>query len=416
VKLETKRLKRLFASATGGSWGTDPGGGEVDMLCIRGTDFDTTRFRVDSTRAPIRAFTRREIETRAAASGDLILEKSGGGEQQPVGRAVLWDGANRVMPTNFAARLRVSTDTDPRFATYLLASMWSDGRTGAAINQTTGIQNLDLYALLDQRIPCSPLDVQQNIADYLDRETRQIDRAIIIKRLMVKLLEERRTVLLRNFVLPSSVPPTWNQTRLKYLFESVQTGAWGANPEGGDDDVLCIRVADFDRKRFIVDGDATTVRLVSPGERTQRSLQSGDVLIEKSGGGDGQPVGFAVGFELPTDAICSNFVARLRPAAGVNSKFASLVMAAAYRSGFNIPYIKQTTGIQNLDLSAYLAIPWTIPPYAEQSSIVDRLSIAFRQLDALSNTLIKQVDLLQERRQMLITAAVTRQFNIPEAV
>lgn len=203
-----KRLKRLFVSAVGGSWGTEPGAGDVDAPCIRGTDFDVGRLRVDLSRAPTRGFTNVDIRARAAVMGDLIVEKSGGGEQQPVGRAVLWDGSFSVMPTNFAARLRVNSDADPRFATYLLASMWSDGRTRAAIKQTTGIQNLDLTALLDQRVSCPSLRQQSAIADFLDRETARIDALITSKRRMVQLLDERWQVVIHDAAAGRSAPNT----------------------------------------------------------------------------------------------------------------------------------------------------------------------------------------------------------------
>src|SRR5580704_12599763 len=101
-------LRRLFASVVGGSWGNNPEDGAVVLPCVRGTDFDYVTLRTDPSRAPLRGFSRAEVAMRSARRGDLIIEKSGGGEQQPVGRAVLHDSDQIVVPTNFAGRLRTT--------------------------------------------------------------------------------------------------------------------------------------------------------------------------------------------------------------------------------------------------------------------------------------------------------------------
>ena len=235
----------------------------------------------------------------------------------------------------------------PRFLHY-----WMRSKT--AIDQyhllVRGITTFDRAVTRDDLdgmpVPLPPLPTQRAIADYLDRETARLDTLIAAKQRMVTLLEERRTVLLLNAVRPATAPPTWKRMRLKYLFDSVQAGTWGSDPDGNDNDVLCVRVADFDRKRFTVNESASTQRSITSVERTRRNLRAGDVLIEKSGGGEGQPVGFAVRFDLSAQAVCSNFIARLRPASEIDPRYASVVMAAAYRSGLNIPYVKQTTGIK----------------------------------------------------------------------
>ncbi|MEX0972693.1 MAG: hypothetical protein WDZ46_05500, partial [Solirubrobacterales bacterium] len=182
---------------------------------------------------------------------------------------------------------------------------------------------------------------------------------------------------------------------------------------GGD--VLCVRVADFDRNRFRVDEQASTLRRIDTAARRKCLLQSGDVLIEKSGGGEAQPVGFAVAFDLGAAAVCSNFIARLRPKQGVEPAYAALVLAASYRAGCNMPFVKQTTGIQNLDLHGYLSIHWVVPGREMQISICNRLQSEFLDIDHLLSTLDEQMLLLGERRQALITAAVTGQVDIPEA-
>src|SRR6266481_3455359 len=103
------------------------------------------------------------------------------------------------------------------------------------------------------------------------------------------------------------VPSHWSIDRAKWSVKAIFNGVWGTEPNG-DDDITCVRVADFDRDRFLVHDDPPTLRAVEPSERRNRMLQKGDLLIEKSGGGDSQPVGCVVYFEHEFDAVCSNFI------------------------------------------------------------------------------------------------------------
>jgi type I restriction enzyme S subunit len=60
-----------------------------------------------------------------------------------------------------------------------------------------------------------------------------------------------------------------------------------------------------------------------------------------------------------------------------------------------------------------LRIP--LPPLDEQKQIVSRIRRQNAQIDALTDKLRRQQDLLAERRQALITAAVTGQFDVSTA-
>ena len=98
-------------------------------------------------------------------------------------------------------------------------------------------------------------------------------------------------------------------------------------------------------------------------------LSRGDLLLEKSGGGDLQPVGAVVLFELDIPAVCSNFIARMPAAEGYNPSFMCYLHYTLYSMRINVRSIKQNTGIQNLDSEAYLDEKVGLPPFAEQSAI-----------------------------------------------
>ena len=63
-----------------------------------------------------------------------------------------------------------------------------------------------------------------------------------------------------------------------------KNGVWGSEPEG-EEGIICVRVADFDRERSLVNLEDPTYRFIKPSKKNDRVLQSGDLLLEKSGGG-----------------------------------------------------------------------------------------------------------------------------------
>lgn len=140
------------------------------------------------------------------------------------------------------------------------------------------------------------------------------------------------------------IPDHWSIDRLKWSVESSQNGIWGNEPDGGPDDICCVRVADFDRPRLrIQDGDVT-YRKVSEAERHGRLLEEGDLILEKSGGGEKSPVGFVVLYDRTAPAVTSNFVAKVTLRSGMEPRFWTYLHAWLYSSRLTQPSIKQTSG------------------------------------------------------------------------
>lgn len=205
-----------------------------------------------------------------------------------------------------------------------------------------------------------------------------------------------------------SVPVQWQVDRFKASITSCKNGIWGDDPKGDDNDIDCVRVADFDRSRLVVDGPVPTRRSVSPSERKGRMLERGDLLLEKSGGGEKQPVGQVVLYDRPEPAVCSNFVAKVTLTAGMVPRFWMYQHFAAYACGVNIVAIKQTSGIQNLDQSQYFDERGVFPPQREQLRIAAFLDCETAKIDALIAEQERLLTLLAEKRQASISHTVTR--------
>ena len=210
-----------------------------------------------------------------------------------------------------------------------------------------------------------------------------------------------------------NIPKDWSVKRLKWSVDGCFNGVWGDEPDGIDD-VVCLRVADFNRDNYTISTEALTLRAIEAKQLESRKLKRGDLLIEKSGGGEKQLVGCVVYFDHEFDAVCSNFVARMPVAEGHLPRYWAYVHAGLYAGKLNYPAIKQTTGIQNLDAALYLDTLAAYPPLAEQQQIAAFLDWKTSQIDALiakKQTLLQR---LKEKRLAVITQAVTKGLN-PDA-
>src|SRR3989344_9326075 len=138
--------------------------------------------------------------SRILEKGDILLEKSGGGEKQTVGRAVRINEGMRAVCSNFIEKLTPLKTHDSKFISYLMGALYFETINTRSIKQTTGIQNLDLYSYLCEVVPFPSKEKQKSIADFLDRETAKIDNVVEKKQKLIELLKEKRQALITHAV------------------------------------------------------------------------------------------------------------------------------------------------------------------------------------------------------------------------
>lgn len=113
----------------------------------------------------------RQFSSRRLQYGDIILEKSGGGPKQPVGRVALFDRSTGEFSfSNFTSALRVR---DPHvldffFLHKFLYFTYASGITEQMQTHSTGIRNLDFGAYKGIEVPLPPLSEQRRIVGILD--------------------------------------------------------------------------------------------------------------------------------------------------------------------------------------------------------------------------------------------------------
>lgn len=117
-----------------------------------------------------------------------------------------------------------------------------------------------------------------------------------------------------------------------------------------------------------------------------RRLQVGDLVVERSGGAPGLPVGRCVYIDaLDGEYSVSNFtsILRVNNQKFLDPKYLWRYLIALYYQRATEGIQSNTTGIHNLDFKAYLNFHVPLPPLATQRAIVARLDSALARAGAL---------------------------------
>lgn len=141
---EEVAVDSLLGHVIGGAWGEVPGASDVDVLALGPTAFYADPVHIDTSSATPRSLNLQRMESRVVKQHDIIIERSGGTETQPVGR-VIYSAADteNVVPSDFMRLLRVDpAQAEPRFVFWVLWERYHAGGTLSFQSKTTNIRNL----------------------------------------------------------------------------------------------------------------------------------------------------------------------------------------------------------------------------------------------------------------------------------
>lgn len=151
----------------------------VEVGVIRNTNFTKDGLLDDSEIAYL-SVEEKQFESRKLLKGDIILEKSGGGPKQPVGRVALFEkNEGDFSFSNFTSAIRIKdrNKLDYNFLHRFLFFEYISGSTETMQRQSTGIRNLQLNEYKEIIIPIPPLPEQKRIVSILDKAFAAIDKA-----------------------------------------------------------------------------------------------------------------------------------------------------------------------------------------------------------------------------------------------
>ncbi len=411
-------VRRLFRVVNGGTPRADPANWDGDIPWV--TPADLSKVDGGSIAGTERTLTSEGLSagSRAVPRGSLILSSRApiGYVAQTTATTAFNQGCKGLVPVS---------EIDLRFFRYQLVAATAKLE---ALGQGSTFVELRGDDLASMKLFAPPRPDQHAIADYLDRETARIDALIAAKRRMVELLEERlraRQVLtvLGDLEATShkasrsgiygTVPDTWIETPLRHLGCSVQTGPFGSQLHADEyvtDGWPVVNPMNLSGGKIT----ATAAMMISDEKRAElarHTLREGDIVFGRRG-----ELGRA-GLVGPKEAgwLCGTGSLRLRlSGTRLSPAYLKLVLETPpARAYFQLCSVGST--MDNLNGEIVLAFPTLVPPPDVQRRVVAAVALEERRVARLRMTLSSQLDLLQEHRQALITAAVTGQLDIPEA-
>lgn len=170
-KMETTPIKEYILDTYPGEWGVEDSDGN-GVRVIRTTNFTNTG-KLNLADVVTRNIEEKKVCRKRIQKYDTILERSGGTNDNPVGRVVLFEEDDLFLCNNFTQVLRFK-DVDPRFAFYALFYFYQTNRIAIRSmgSKTTGIQNLNMSKYLEIGVPNATTE-QQNafiqIAEQADK-------------------------------------------------------------------------------------------------------------------------------------------------------------------------------------------------------------------------------------------------------
>lgn len=290
-------------------------------------------------------------------------------------------------------------------------------------NTSTAQPLLTATKIKNINIPVPPASEQKEIADYLDKKCGEIDAAVAKVDKELELLDELKQSEISKAVTKglnpnvsfkpsgidwiSQIPSHWKDSKIKYHISRSAAGVWGNEAKNDENDIICFRIADFEYDKRCLGFEKLTTRNILPKELEGRLASFGDLLIEKSGGGDVTPVGRVVMFNYPEKATYTNFIHGITLKDNIDNRYMLFYFNMLYSNKINLLFFNQTTGLQNLQVNDYLSQYIKLPPISEQKEIADYLDKKCGEIDSLKEKLKQKKEKFQELRKSLISEVVT---------
>lgn len=164
---KTKPLSECIGTTFPGEWGEDDLDGS-GVNVIRTTNF-TNSGKLDLTNVVTRKIDQAKIDKKHLVPGDIILERSGGTADNPVGRVVYYEADGTFLFNNFTQLLRCKDGVNSLFVFYSLFNYYHihKNEIRSMGNKTTGIQNLKMDKYWDIPIAdASPEQQEQFVCLY----------------------------------------------------------------------------------------------------------------------------------------------------------------------------------------------------------------------------------------------------------
>jgi type I restriction enzyme S subunit len=280
-----------------------------------------------------------------------------------------------------------------------------------------------------QIIPLPSKDEQSKILKLLDLETAKIDNLIEKQQQLIELLKEKRQAVISHAVTKGlnpdvpmkdsgvewlgEVPEHWDILPLQRLLKKIEQGsspvAQNRVPENGEYGVL--KISSIKNGVFISDEVKTLDSILQYENRFK--VKHGDLLVTRANTPNLVADACVVNIELPHPVMISDLIYRLDATTMVNKDFLCSWLISSF-GRLQIKMDARGSSMSMAKVSQEHIKSWltVLPPLKEQLEINLFLNIEKEKLLVLISKAELAINLLQERRTALISAAVTGKIDV----
>lgn len=277
-------------------------------------------------------------------------------------------------------------------------------------------------------LPLSSVQEQNVIAAFLDHETAKIDNLIEKQQQLIELLKEKRQAVISHAVTKGlnpdvpmkdsgvewlgEVPEHWNVKKLKYGCSSIIAGPFGSSIT--KDMYVNDGYKVYGQEQVIPNDFNTGDYFISPKDFDKLSryqINVGDILISCVG-----TFGkIAVFPDWARAGIINPRLIKAALAPQMNPSFIrEFLKSTVVSKQFELLSRGGTMGVINIAILNEIMI--SIPPIEEQNSINEFIYTQKKKFFELIDKANCQINLLQERRTALISAAVSGKIDVRDWV
>ncbi len=414
-------LIEILDYVIGGDWGKAP-----DYLddkyglayCIRGSEFRNWQYDKGKT-APLRKIKLKNISSRKLQEGDLLIEISGGGPDQPVGRTVIIDKSvlniYSDIPkicTNFLRLARPSKFVNPQYLNYFLTLFYKSGEIDKYQSGSSNLRNLKFQKYLSIEVPLLPFSEQQRIVLKIEELYSKLDKGIeSLKAAQEQLKIYRQAVLKWAFegkltnddVIEGELPKGWTTLHVAAIGK-VQLGR-----QRSPKNVSRNYPTKYLRAANITENGLNLTNILemefSPKEFFQYKLIKGDIILSEASGSASQVGKPAIWKDEIEECCFQNTIIRLQADDRFVKEYLLWTFKYFYSSG-KFAKISGGVGINHLSANKFSNIELSIPvSKEEQSRVVTEIESRLSVCDKLEESIAQSLQQAEALRQSILKKA-----------
>lgn len=311
------------------------------------------------------------------------------------------------------ALIRPQQMINPRFLSWALHSEFVSAQLAVRASGVTRF-GLTYGAIKGLQIPLPDLEKQRRIADFLDDQVTRIDQAIQLRERQIDSLLSRYLAEWDEGARKLSAQ--FGIVRLRRVLRSITDGPFGSSLTSAhytESGTRVIRLGNIGRGEFLPEDEAYIAEEYGRTLR-QHSVAAGDLIIAGLGD-ERRPLGrCAIVPDNLGPAIVKADCYRVRLNESISMPFAAWFLSSPLAES-HIRLLSRGATRARLNTDVVRDAPVTLPSWSIQEGTV-RCWARSRDVHAsTTSSLRRSIELLEERKRALITAAVTGEFDVASA-